>query len=56
LQDLDYIKKWYTIDMPDESEIPTHLGGRDETQRIEKGKKDFNPYVICPPLNSHGFD
>jgi hypothetical protein len=44
-QDLDYIKKWYTIDMPDESEIPTHLGGRDETQRIEKGKKDFNPYV-----------
>lgn len=45
VQDLDYIKKWYTITMPDESEIPTHLSGRDEAERIEKGKQDFNPYV-----------
>lgn len=42
-QDLDYINKWYTLDMPDESEIPTHLSGRDETARIERAKKDFNP-------------
>ncbi|KAJ9109518.1 hypothetical protein QFC20_003262 [Naganishia adeliensis] len=44
--DLDYINKWYTLDMPDESEIPTHLSGRDETARIERAKKDFNPMYL----------
>lgn len=42
-KDLDYINKWYTLDMPDESEIPTHLSGRDETARIQRAKEDFNP-------------
>jgi hypothetical protein len=40
-QDLDYIKKWYTIDMP--KDVPTTLSGRDEMDRIQRGRKDFNP-------------
>ncbi|KAJ9123762.1 hypothetical protein QFC24_003536 [Naganishia onofrii] len=44
--DLDYINKWYTLDMPDESEIPTHLSGRDETARIQRAKEDFNPMYL----------
>lgn len=41
MQDVEYMKKWYTMDMP--QNVPTHLSGEDQTTRIEYAKKDFNP-------------
>jgi len=40
--DLDYIRKYYTIDY-DKSQAVKNLGGRDETSRLIKGEKDFKP-------------
>jgi hypothetical protein len=35
------MKKWYTMDMPEN--VPKTLSGRDEQDRIDRGRKDFNP-------------
>jgi hypothetical protein len=40
------MKKWYTMDMP--QEVPKTLSGRDEQDRIDRGRKDFNPYAGFP--------
>jgi hypothetical protein len=41
-QDIDYIKKWYTIEF-DKDQAVTKLGERDETARVQKGEKEFKP-------------
>jgi len=35
------MKKWYTMDMP--QDVPKTLSGRDEQDRIDRARKDFNP-------------
>jgi hypothetical protein len=45
-QDIDYIKKYYTIEF-DESQAVTTVGGRDDSARYAKGEKEFQPmYMI----------
>jgi hypothetical protein len=44
LQDVDYIKKYYTIEY-DKNQAVKMLGGRDETERVKKGENDFKPWV-----------
>lgn len=42
--DLDYIKKWYTVDF-DEKLAVNKVGGRDDSDRVDRGREDFAPYV-----------
>jgi hypothetical protein len=42
VQDLDYIKKYYTIEF-DQEQAVSQLGNRDDSARVEKGKKEFQP-------------
>jgi hypothetical protein len=47
-QDADYMRKHYTVDFDEERARPI-INGRDDTERVDRGKKDFNPYVsLCP--------
>ncbi|GAA5855080.1 hypothetical protein JCM8547_002372 [Rhodosporidiobolus lusitaniae] len=43
--DLDYIKKYYTIEFPEDVSVKK-LGDRDETERYEAGKKAYNPMYL----------
>jgi hypothetical protein len=45
LQDIDYIRKYYTMEFDDEQAVHT-LGGRDESERIKLGKESFKPFVF----------
>lgn len=36
------MKKWYTCDF-DEKHARANIAGRDDSHRVEKGKKGFNP-------------
>ncbi len=42
LQDIDYIRKYYTIEFDQTSAIDT-IGGRDDSGRVAKAEKGFNP-------------
>jgi len=43
--DLDYIKKWYTIEFDPEQAV-NNVGGRDDSARVQKGKKEFMPMYL----------
>ncbi|RSH89643.1 hypothetical protein EHS25_002194 [Saitozyma podzolica] len=43
--DIDYIKKWYTIEF-DKEQAVSKLGERDETARVQKGEKEFKPMYL----------
>ena len=46
LQDVDYIRKYYTVDF-DENQAIKEVGGRDDSARYKKGKEEFQPmYMI----------
>ena len=49
--DLDYIQRHYTIRMPDDG-LPASLSGRDETARIARGRKDWNPMYLIKQIPS----
>ena len=42
IQDIDYIRKWYTIEYDGEQAV-SQLGGRDESERVQKGEKGYQP-------------
>lgn len=42
IQDIDYIRKWYTIEFDPKQAIET-VGGRDDSGRYKKGEKEFMP-------------
>lgn len=45
-QDVDYIKKYYTVEFDQQQAIST-VGGRDDSARFAKGEKEFQPmYMI----------
>ena len=44
MKDIDYIKKWYTIDF-DNGQAVSNISGRDDSGRFQKGEKEFMPYV-----------
>lgn len=41
-QDAEYIKKWYTIEF-DADQAVSQLGDRDDSERVQKGQKEFQP-------------
>lgn len=43
--DTEYMKKHYTVDFDEERARPI-INGRDDTARVERGKKDFNPMYL----------
>ncbi|OCF70869.1 hypothetical protein I204_08499 [Kwoniella mangroviensis CBS 8886] len=43
--DVDYIKKYYTIEY-DESQAVENINGRDDSQRVRKGEKGFQPMYL----------
>jgi len=44
--DIDYIKKYYTVEF-DESQAVDKVGGRDDSARTQRGRKEFQPmYMI----------
>ncbi|ORX39868.1 hypothetical protein BD324DRAFT_597443 [Kockovaella imperatae] len=47
--DLDYMKKYYTMDF-DTSEAVQEVGGRDDSDRYKKGQHEFNPMYLIKQL------
>ncbi|EIN12852.1 FAD/NAD(P)-binding domain-containing protein [Punctularia strigosozonata HHB-11173 SS5] len=47
--DVSYMEKWYTPHFDPEFAV-AHLHGRDDTQRIEKAKKDFRPMYFIKEI------
>ncbi|KAL7420177.1 hypothetical protein Q5752_005143 [Cryptotrichosporon argae] len=43
--DLDYIRKYYTIEFDEQQKVDT-VGGRDESERIKRGRTDFKPMYL----------
>lgn len=41
-KDTEYIKKHYTVDYDEERARPI-INGRDDSQRVERGRKEFAP-------------
>ena len=44
-QDIDYIKKWYTIEF-DKEQAVSQLGDRDDSARVKKGENEFKPMYL----------
>lgn len=44
-QDTEYMEKWYTCHFDDKRAVST-IAGRDDSDRVERGKKDFNPMYL----------
>lgn len=45
VQDIEYMKKWYTCDF-DEKQAVSNIAGRDDSDRVNRGKTDFNPMYL----------
>jgi len=43
--DIDYIKKYYTVEF-DQSQAVSEVGGRDDSARTKKGEKEFQPMYL----------
>ncbi|OCF34508.1 hypothetical protein I317_03655 [Kwoniella heveanensis CBS 569] len=43
--DTEYMRKYYTVDF-DQQQAVTNINGRDDSERIKKGKEDFKPMYL----------
>lgn len=43
--DTEYMKKWYTVDF-DEDLAVSKINGRDDSDRVQRGRTDFNPMYL----------
>lgn len=50
--DLDYMRKWYTVDF-DKEQAVTHVGGRDDSARTKKGQEEFSPMYLIKQTPGH---
>jgi hypothetical protein len=48
-QDIDYIKKWYTIEF-DKTQAVSQLGDRDDSARVKKGEEEFQPMYLIKEI------
>lgn len=49
MQDIDYIKKYYTVEFDAEQAVKT-VGGRDDSARYKKGENEFQPMYMIKQL------
>lgn len=49
LQDVDYIKKYYTVEF-DKQQAVSEVGGRDDSARVKKGESEFQPMYLIKQL------
>lgn len=52
VQDIDYIKKYYTVDFDGEQAV-NDISGRDDSERTHSGKTKFRPSV---PLHNSAWN
>lgn len=43
--DTEYMKKWYQVDFDDKLAV-SHINGRDDSDRVQRGSTDFNPMYL----------
>ncbi|WWD22893.1 hypothetical protein CI109_107388 [Kwoniella shandongensis] len=50
--DIDYIRKYYTVDF-DEQQAIANVNGRDDSERVRKGREIFRPMYLIKQVPDH---